>query len=135
MSKALMTGWFRTGDLGLLDEEGFLHFRGRLKEMIKTGGINVSPAEVEAVLIEVPEVELAYVIGLPDPERDQQVAAVIVPRDGAAPTAEALTAHCAEHLAALQGAARVSLRRRRRPAAHHHRQAAEGPPRGILRSG
>ena len=70
--------------------------------MIKTGGINVSPAEVEAVLTEVPEVELAYVIGLPDPERDQQVAAVIVPRDGAAPTAEALTAHCAEHLAAYK---------------------------------
>ena len=95
-------GWFRTGDLGLLDDEGFLHFRGRLKEMIKTGGINVSPAEVEAVLAEVPEVELAYVIGLPDPERDQRVAAVIVPRDGAAPTAESLTAHCAEHLAAYK---------------------------------
>ena len=95
-------GWFRTGDLGLLDEDGFLHFRGRLKEMIKTGGINVSPAEVEAVLTEVPEVELAYVIGLPDPERDQRVAAVIVPCDGAAPTAEALTAHCAEHLAAYK---------------------------------
>ena len=70
--------------------------------MIKTGGINVSPAEVEAVLTEVPEVELAYVIGLPDPERDQRVAAVIVPRDGAAPTADALAAHCARHLAAYK---------------------------------
>ena len=95
-------GYFRTGDLGMVDEEGFLHFRGRLKEMIKTGGINVSPAEVEGVLTEVPGVELAYVIGLPDPERDQRVAAVIVPRDGAACTAEALTAHCAAHLAAYK---------------------------------
>ena len=86
----------------MVDEEGFLHFRGRLKEMIKTGGINVSPAEVEAVLTEVPEVELAYVIGLPDPERDQRVAAVIVPRDGAQPTADALTAHCSAHLAAYK---------------------------------
>ena len=95
-------GYFRTGDLGMLDDERFLHFRGRLKEMIKTGGINVSPAEVEAVLTEVPEVELAYVIGLPDPERDQRVAAVIVPRDGAACSAESVTAHCAAHLAAYK---------------------------------
>ncbi len=95
-------GYFRTGDLGMVDEEGFLHFRGRLKEMIKTGGINVSPAEVEGVLTEVPGVELAYVIGLPDPERDQRVAAVIVPRDGAQPTADALTAHCSAHLAAYK---------------------------------
>ena len=101
-AQAFRDGWFRTGDLGLLDEEGFLHFRGRLKEMIKTGGINVSPAEVEAVLAEAAEVELAYVIGLPDPERDQRVAAVIVLRDGATPTAEALAAHCAQHLAAYK---------------------------------
>ena len=54
------------------------------------------------MLAEVPEVELAYVIGLPDPERDQRVAAVIVPRDGAAPTAESLVTHCALHLAAYK---------------------------------
>ena len=101
-ARAFHDGWFRTGDLGLLDADGFLHFRGRLKEMIKTGGINVSPAEVEAVLTEVPQVELAYVIGLPDPERDQRVAAVIVPREGAACSAEALAAHCAESLAAYK---------------------------------
>ena len=94
--------WFRTGDLGLLDADGFLHFRGRLKEMIKTGGINVSPAEVEAVLAEVPAVELAYVIGVADPERDQRVAAVIVVREGATATAAALIAHCAERLAAYK---------------------------------
>ena len=101
-ARAFHDGWFRTGDLGMLDEDGFLHFRGRLKEMIKTGGINVSPAEVEAVLSEVPAVELAYVIGLPDPERDQRVAAVIVPHDSARPSAEALIAHCAERLAAYK---------------------------------
>jgi fatty-acyl-CoA synthase len=95
-------GYFRTGDLGLLDDAGFLHFRGRLKEMIKTGGINVSPAEVEAVLAEDPTVELAYVIGLPDPERDQRVAAVIVGKEGPPPSAEALVAHCAASLAAYK---------------------------------
>ena len=101
-ARAFRDGWFRTGDLGLLDEDGFLHFRGRLKELIKSGGINVSPAEVEAVLREVPEVELAYAIGLPDPERDQRVAAVIVLREGAALSADALIAHCAERLAAYK---------------------------------
>ena len=101
-AQAFHEGWFRTGDLGLLDDDGFLHFRGRLKEMIKTGGINVSPAEVEAVLTEMPAVELAYVIGLPDPERDQRVAAVIVMRDGAVCPADALIAHCAERLAAYK---------------------------------
>ena len=101
-ARAFHDGWFRTGDLGLLDDEGFLHFRGRLKEMIKTGGINVSPAEVEAVLAEVPAVELAYVIGLPDPERDQRVAAVVVTREGAVTSADALIAHCAERLAAYK---------------------------------
>ncbi len=95
-------GYFLTGDLGMLDGEGYLHFRGRLKEMIKTGGINVSPAEVEAVLAEAPDVAIAYVIGLPDPERDQRVAAVIVPKQGAVPSPTALAAHCAERLAAYK---------------------------------
>ena len=128
-AQAFRDGWFRTGDLGLLDEDGFLHFRGRLKEMIKTGGINVSPAEVEAVLAEAPEVELAYVIGLPDPERDQRV----VGRRRAARRrgADGRRSHRPLRPAPgrLQGAAGIPLRRRGRPPAHHHRQAAEGPSR------
>jgi fatty-acyl-CoA synthase len=72
-------GYFRTGDLGFFDAEGFMHFRGRIKEMIKTGGLNVAPAEVEGVLSRQPGVKLAYVVGLPDARRDEIVAAVIVP--------------------------------------------------------
>jgi fatty-acyl-CoA synthase len=72
-------GYFRTGDLGFHDEDGFLHFRGRIKEVIKTGGLNVSPAEVENILAKQPGVRLAYVVGIPDPVRNEIVVAVIVP--------------------------------------------------------
>ena len=103
-------GRFRTGDLGYLDESGRLFFRGRLKEMIKTGGINVAPVEVEEVLTSHPGVEQAYVIGLPDAERDEIVAAVVVPREGAdAADAAALRAHCADTLAAYKRPRRYRL--------------------------
>ena len=108
-------GWFRTGDLGCLDDSGRLHFRGRLKEMIKTGGINVAPVEVEEVLTSHPGVEQAYVIGLPDAERDEIVAAVVVPRgDGGAGAGRgvdpaALRAHCADALAAYKRPHRYRL--------------------------
>jgi fatty-acyl-CoA synthase len=92
--------YFRTGDLGFFDEDGYLYFRGRTKEMIKTGGINVSPAEIEEVLLEHGAVELAYVIGLKDERRDEIVAAVIVARE--AIEAEALIARCREVLASYK---------------------------------
>jgi fatty-acyl-CoA synthase len=94
--------FFRTGDLGVLDEDGYLYFRGRLKEMIKIGGINVSPAEVEEVLRAHPCVSNAFVTGLPDPLRDEVVAAVIVLVDRASFSAEALTAHCRASLSAFK---------------------------------
>lgn len=95
-------GAFRTGDLGMLDDEGCLYYRGRLKEMVKTGGINVAPAEVEEVLSAHPAVELAFVTGLPDPRLDEMLAAVIVIRDGATADPESLAAHCRETLAAYK---------------------------------
>lgn len=95
-------GGFRTGDLGLLDPEGYLYYRGRLKEMVKTGGINVAPAEVEQVLSAHPAVELAFVTGLPDPRLDEILVAVIVPRRGETTDAAALTAHCRASLAAYK---------------------------------
>ena len=77
-------GFFLTGDLVFMDAEGYLHFRGREKEMIKTGGINVAPVEVEEILAEHPSVEQAFVVALPDAKRDEIVAAVIVPASGGA---------------------------------------------------
>ena len=103
-------GWFLTGDLGYLDGSGRLRFRGRLKEMIKTGGINVAPVEVEEVLMSHPGVEQAYVVGLPDPERDEIVVAVVVPREHPVAADEAtLRAHCAEALAAYKRPRRYRL--------------------------
>ncbi len=95
-------GGFRTGDLGLLDEAGYLYYRGRLKEMLKTGGINVAPAEVEQVLSAHPAVELAFVTGLPDPRLDEILVAVIVTRRGTSTDAAALSAHCRASLAAYK---------------------------------
>jgi fatty-acyl-CoA synthase len=95
-------GYFCTGDLGFLDEAGYLHFRGRLKEMIKTGGINVAPVEVEECLLRHPDVKLAFVTGVPDARRDEAIAAVVVPRDGAKVDAAALTDHCRRELASYK---------------------------------
>jgi fatty-acyl-CoA synthase len=95
-------GYFITGDLGLLDAEGRLYFRGRIKEMIKTGGINVAPVEVEETLMAHPAVKLACVTGVPDAERDEIVAALIVCRPGERVDEANLLAHCRRELAAYK---------------------------------
>jgi o-succinylbenzoate---CoA ligase len=78
-------GWLHTGDLGRLDGHGRLHVEGRLKELIVTGGENVSPLEVEQALLEHPAVAEAAVAGRPDPEWGEAVWAFVVLRDGASP--------------------------------------------------
>jgi o-succinylbenzoate---CoA ligase len=92
-------GWLHTGDLGSLDERGFLSVTGRIADTIVSGGENVAPAEVEAALESHPGVLEAAVLGRPDSEWGEAVAAVVVPRAGAALSAETLRAHCAAHLA------------------------------------
>lgn len=87
-------GRLKTGDLGYVDENGYLFYGGRLKEMIRTGAMNVSPAEVEGVLRTHPAVNEAYVVGIPDKARDEVVGAVIVLARGAEATADELIAHC-----------------------------------------
>jgi acyl-CoA synthetase (AMP-forming)/AMP-acid ligase II len=76
-------GFYPTGDFGVLDAEGFLYFKARLGEMIKTSGANVAPREVEIVIDTFPEVQVSYVVGLPDPVKGQLVAAAIVLNHGA----------------------------------------------------
>jgi fatty-acyl-CoA synthase len=95
-------GYFVTGDLGLLDDEGRLYFRGRIKEMIKTGGINVAPVEVEETLMAHPAVKLACVTGVPDPRRDEVIAALIVCEAGRTVAEAELLAHCRRTLAAYK---------------------------------
>ena len=103
-------GFFLTGDLGLIDDDGRVRFRGRLKEMIKTGGINVAPLEVEEVLLQHPDVTQAYVVGVPDRQKDEIVAAAVELRPGAAADTDALVAFCRERLASYKVPARVVLR-------------------------
>lgn len=87
-------GYFRTGDRGLLDAAGDFHFVARDTDMIKRAGINVSPAEIEALLLQHPGVTQAAVIGTPAGERGEAIVAFVVARAGAALDAEALRAHC-----------------------------------------
>jgi fatty-acyl-CoA synthase len=95
-------GYFITGDLGFLDAEGRLYFRGRIKEMIKTGGINVAPVEVEETLMAHPAVKLACVTGVPDAQRDEIVAALVVCRPGERVEQADLLALCRRQLAAYK---------------------------------
>lgn len=95
-------GFYHTGDLGRLDEEGHLFFEGRLGEMIKTGGANVAPREVELRLEALPEVRGAFVVGLPDPDRGEVVAAAVLPVAGAEPDPESLRRQLREELAAYK---------------------------------
>jgi O-succinylbenzoic acid--CoA ligase len=95
-------GWLHTGDLGHIDEEGFLYVTGRRGEVIVTGGENVMPAEVEAVLLSHPAVADAAVVGRPDPEWQEAVCALVVLHDGAEATDEDLRSHCAASLASYK---------------------------------
>jgi O-succinylbenzoic acid--CoA ligase len=92
-------GWLHTGDLGRIDEEGFLYVEDRLGDVIVSGGENVRPAEVEEVLMRHPDVADAAAVGRADPQWQEAVAAVVVLRDGAATGSEDLRRHCAGSLA------------------------------------
>jgi fatty-acyl-CoA synthase len=104
-------GWFVTGDLGLIGDDGRVRFRGRLKEMIKTAGMNVAPLEVEAVLLGHAAVKQAYVVGVPDRARGELVVAAVELHDGAPASAEALAAFCRERLAGYKVPVRFAFRK------------------------
>jgi acyl-CoA synthetase (AMP-forming)/AMP-acid ligase II len=92
-------GWLRTGDRGRFDEEGFLVLEGRLKEMIKTGGLTVIPAEVESALAKHPDVRDVAVIGIPDEKWGEAVHAFVTLRAGASALEADLQLFCKSHLA------------------------------------
>lgn len=95
-------GWLHTGDLGRLDSEGNLHLIGRKADTIISGGENVAPAEVEAVLEAHPQVCEAAVVGRSDPRWGEAVTAIVVPREGARLDPQSLREHCAQRLAAYK---------------------------------
>lgn len=102
-------GWLHTGDLGHIDEEGFLYVEDRIDDLIVSGGENVVPAEVEEVLLRHPDVADAAVVGRDDPEWQQAVTAIVVLESGSAATPDELRRHCAESLAGFKVPKRVEL--------------------------
>jgi O-succinylbenzoic acid--CoA ligase len=92
-------GWLHTGDLGHIDDEGFLYVTGRSSEVIVTGGENVMPAEVEAVLISHPAVADAAVVGRPHPEWQEAVCALVVATEDSDVSEDDLRSHCQGSLA------------------------------------
>ena len=96
---AFVRGWFRTGDLGHLDTDGYLFITGRLKEIINRGGEKISPREVDEVLLDHPAVAQAVTFAVPHPTLGEAVAAAIVPRGGASVTEAEIRQFAAERLA------------------------------------
>jgi acyl-CoA synthetase (AMP-forming)/AMP-acid ligase II len=94
---AFVDGWFRTGDIGAIDNDGYLALTGRIKDLINRGGEKISPAEVEAVLLEHPAVAEAAVFGVPDPKYGEEVSAAVVLRGAA--SAQELQTYCRTRLA------------------------------------
>jgi long-chain acyl-CoA synthetase len=102
-------GWVRTGDVVEQDADGFLRMVDRVKDLIITGGFNVYPGEVEAVLRAHPDVADAAVVGLPGADGSETVAAAVVARPGRTLAADTLRAHCREHLAGYKVPRRFSM--------------------------
>ena len=107
--EVLRDGWYCTGDLGALDDEGYLQVIGRLRDVIRTGGEAVTPGEVETALADHPAIVEVAVVGLPDPQWGEVVCAVVVPRAGAAVSLEDLQAHCADRLARFKRPRRLEF--------------------------
>jgi long-chain acyl-CoA synthetase len=97
-AQVVVDGWFRSGDIGRKDEDGFVWIVDRKKDLVIRGGFNVYPREVEEVLMRHPEVAQVAVIGVPDPEKGEEVCAVVVPSAGRALDAETLVGWAREQL-------------------------------------
>jgi fatty-acyl-CoA synthase len=98
----LKDGWLYTGDLGEMDDEGFLYVVDRKKDIIISGGENISSVEVESTLYKHPKIMEAAVIGLPDPKFGEGVCAVVVPRAGERISEQEVVDYCKEHLASFK---------------------------------
>jgi fatty-acyl-CoA synthase len=99
---AFQGGWFHSGDLATIDEEGFITVVDRKKDMIKSGGENVASREVEEMIYRLPAVSEVAVVGVPHPRWVEAVAAVIVVKAGQTLTEQEVLAHCAQHLASFK---------------------------------
>ena len=91
-------GWFHTGDLGYMDEDGFVHVTGRIKEIIIKGGENIAPKEIDEVLYNHPLVQDAAAVGIPDEQYGEEIMCCVVLKPGFTATEEELRDHCLKHL-------------------------------------
>jgi acyl-CoA synthetase (AMP-forming)/AMP-acid ligase II len=101
-SEAFVTGWFRTGDQGVIDAEGYVRLTGRLKEIINRGGEKISPREIDEALMDHPAVLQVVAFAVPHPMLGEDVAVAVVLREGMAATEQELRAFLSERLAAFK---------------------------------
>jgi len=100
-------GWFRTGDIGRIDDRGYVFIVGRAKDLVISGGYNVYPKEIESVIDDLPGVVESAVIGVPHPDFGEGVVAVVVGEGASAPDEAAIISHCKDHLANYKTPKRV----------------------------
>jgi long-chain acyl-CoA synthetase len=101
-AEAIRDGWFHTGDVGHLDQDGFLYVVDRIKDLIIRNGFNVYPRDVEDVLLAHPEVTAAAVVGRPDPKVGEEVVAFVSVTAGSSLTPDRLVEHCKQHISAAK---------------------------------
>jgi long-chain acyl-CoA synthetase len=109
-AEALRGGWFHTGDIATVDEEGYYTIVDRKKDMINAGGFKIWPREVEEVLYKHPAVQEAAVVAMPDAYAGERPLAYVALKQGQGATAEELTAYCKEHLASFKAPTQVMFR-------------------------
>jgi acyl-CoA synthetase (AMP-forming)/AMP-acid ligase II len=108
-AEAFVAGWFRTGDQGVMDEDGYISITGRLKEIINRGGEKVSPREVDEILMDHPAVAQVVCFGMPHPKLGEEVAAAVVLREGQAATERALQDFVASRVADFKVPRRILI--------------------------
>ena len=104
-----VNGWFRTGDQGVMDEDGYLTITGRLKEIINRGGEKISPREVDEILLDHPAVNQAVTFAVPHSKLGEEVAAAVVLKDGQTASESELRAFAAEYLAGFKVPKKILL--------------------------
>ena len=102
-------GWFHTGDVGYFDAGGYLHLCDRKRDMVISGGVNIYPAEIESVLVNMPDVADGCVFGIPDDEFGEKLMAVVQPMPGKTLDPQAIRAYLAEHLANYKVPSRIEI--------------------------